>query len=121
MRYRHQIIMVALIIGLFSGWTTGEKTLWGAYTLAWVVDLGQTRTIAKNPDRYYEDASEWAIGKHPSTGKVHNYFALQYIVNYLIADNIGKWRSGAMAFSIMSHSYCIGNNEALGIKVDLKF
>ena len=119
---RHQLILIVLVAGLFAGWTPTQKAMWGTYTLAWAIDLGQTRYIAKNPDIYHEDISQFAIGKHPSTGTVNNYFIAQYLLNYFIVNNLsGGWRTAYMSFSIVEHSLCIKNNKAIGIKIDYKF
>lgn len=122
MRYKHQMIMIALIAGLFSGWTPSQKVLWGTYTAAWAVDLGQTRHIAKNPDYFHENSARYAIGEHPSVGDVHAFFVAHYIKNYIIAEILGdKWRSIYLGSITVEHGLCIGNNKSIGIKVDLKF
>ncbi len=122
MMSRHQFILIVLVAGLFAGWTPTQKAMWGTYTLAWAVDLGQTRYIAKNPDIYYEDSASYGIGEHPSTGRVHNFFAIHYIKNYIIADVIGdKWRNNYLGVIIIEHLYFIQGNKAIGIKIDYKF
>lgn len=55
--------------------------LMGASTASLAIDWMQTRTIAKNPDRWYE--TNVVLGKHPSVDKVDIYFAS------VIAANIG--------------------------------
>jgi hypothetical protein len=111
--------MVALITSLFSGWTPAQKVLWGTYTMSWLVDFGQTRHIAENPDRYWEDTSAWLIGEHPSIGTVNNFFIAQYALNYLIADRLGKSRGWYLGLFTAIHTKCAMGNAAIGIKIDL--
>lgn len=119
MKYRHQIIMVVLLAGLFAGWTPTQKALWGTYTASWLVDLGQTRYIAENPDNYWEEQSAYLIGKHPSIGAVNNLFAAQYVLNYLISDRLGDHRGWYLGLFTAVHTKCVAGNVAIGIKVDL--
>ncbi len=119
MKYRHQIIMIALLAGLFAGWTPTQKVLWGTYTAAWLVDFGQTRYIAENPDDFFEEQSAYLIGKHPSVGAVNNFFLAQYVLNYFIADNIGDNRTWYLGIATFIHIDCAVNNASIGIKIDL--
>ena len=117
MRYKHQIIIIALI--LFSGWSPTQKVLWGTYTAAWLVDFGQTRYIAENPDVYMEIQSAYLVGSHPSIGDVNNMFIAQYTLNYFISDSIGKNRGWYLGLLTAIHTSCIVGNIAIGIKIDL--
>ncbi len=111
--------MIALVAGLFSGWTPTQKILWGTYTASWLVDFGQTRYIAEHPDTYREDTSSWIIGEHPSVGKVNNYFLGQYVLNYLISDRLDKSRGWYVGLLTAIHTEAAIGNVGIGIKIDL--
>ena len=116
------LVTLALFMFLFTGWSASDKLLWGTYTALWFIDMGQTITIAENPDKYSEKYGAWMMGEHPSKQKVYETFAIWYGANYLIASLIGnKWRSGYIGFSIAGHAYGVGNNQALGIKASFDF
>ena len=53
-------------------WTEEEKNKELLYLLLHGLDWAQTRTIAKNPNKYSEINP--ILGRHPSTGRVNNYF-----------------------------------------------
>ncbi len=119
MKYKHQLIIIALIAGLFSGWTPSQKMLWGTYTASWLIDFGQTRYIAEHPDTYWEEQSAYLIGKHPSVGRVNNFFVAQYVLNYFIADYIGKNKDWYLGLLTAIHTEAAIGNVGIGIKIDL--
>lgn len=53
-------------------WTTLQKVAYTTSIAANIIDWGQTRTIAKNPDKYRE--LNTFLGDHPSVARVNNYF-----------------------------------------------
>ena len=53
-------------------WTTVQKVSYATSITAAVIDWGQTRTIAKTPERFQE--RNRLLGPHPSLGEVNTYF-----------------------------------------------
>ena len=99
-----------------EAWDTTDKALGAAALTLWAVDWGQTRYIAKNPDRFYE--YNQLLGEHPSVARVNNYFIGVGIAGYLLADYLSsdnrKLFLGTFAvieLGVTSH------NRYLGIKV----
>ena len=72
-------------------WTTTQYALLTSALTLHVVDWGQTRTIAMNPDKYHE--TNPILGRHPSTGKVNTYFAATALLIPTLAHLIPEWRS----------------------------
>ena len=69
------IIVFALFPSLCEArdpWETPDYMLIGATLATLAVDWGQTRHIAKNPERFYE--KNRILGASPSVGKVDAYF-----------------------------------------------
>lgn len=104
-------------------WDTETKLSETAYQTLHLVDLGQTLDIAANPDRYYERESAWAIGAHPSRGKVLAYFALTayghaWVTERLADNNAPRWmRRTWQAITVGDTAHCVSNNFSIGLKV----
>lgn len=100
-------------------WSTQDYTLEVIYEISHVLDWGQTRTIAKNPDKYYERNP--ILGKHPSTTKVDIYFIatalLHPIATHYLPEEYRPWWQG---ITITASGGCVINNFVVGIKIDLK-
>ena len=83
-----------------------------------IIDWGQTRYIAQNPDRYYEKESAWIIGEHPTTGRVDAYMAqtavLHFAISYLLPHD---WRSAFQYITIGDKLNATIGNASIGIKV----
>lgn len=115
------LILLALIIPLnseaqFANWSPTDKALLATSTALLVADWGQTRYIAKNPDRFHEKNP--LLGKHPSVGEVDGYFVTAIIGNYLLADVIGptnrKWYLGGVT---AMETVVVIRNRGIGIKI----
>ena len=63
-----------------DAWNTTDKTLLVAVEASYYLDFRQTREIALNPLRYYE--TNQLLGRHPSIGRVNNYFLATAIGTY---------------------------------------
>jgi hypothetical protein len=77
-------------------WSKQDKTLQATYLTLKFIDWRQTRTIAKNPDDYYE--MNPILGKHPSTTEVDIFFAstaiLHSIVTHYLPSKYRPWWQG---------------------------
>jgi hypothetical protein len=95
-----------------SDWSTLDKSLLVGATAAHIVDWGQTRTIAYNPDKWTE--TNPFLGKNPSVGSVNNYFLSRLILLPLAAHYLPEyrtiilslWLGAGVGFSV--HNYSIG-------------
>lgn len=92
------------------------------YQALHVVDAAQTVYIAKNPDRFYEKESAWAIGAHPTEGKVIQYMAIEAGVHVavtvaLVRLDAPRWLTRTWELvTIGDSARCVGNNYRIGIK-----
>ena len=110
------LILAFISLPAFAGepWSTQDKVLFGVSTTLLVADWAQTRTIAKNPDRWYE--TNPLLGKHPSVSRVNNYFATTLVANYFITDYLSpKWRTRFQGGLIAVELVVVGNNKRIGI------
>lgn len=93
-----------------GGWTKEDINRELAYYLLHGADWAQTRTIAKNPDRYYEINP--ILGEHPSTGRVNNYFAATGLGHALLANTLPpEWRKWLQYGSIGVEAAMAGRNK----------
>jgi hypothetical protein len=99
-----------------------RKAAW-ASNAAILIDWGQTRYIADNPERYKEDNRH--IGPHPTTGDVSRYFIQRLIqVNFTACvlgrmGNFGEKLQGAYwGYQIIYNMRIVKGNYEIGIRVD---
>jgi hypothetical protein len=98
-------------------WSTQDKTLQATYLTLKFIDWRQTRTIAKNPDDYYE--MNPILGKHPSTTEVDIFFASTAILHSIVTHYLpSKYRPWWQGITITVSGACVINNFAVGIKMD---
>src|SRR3990167_90446 len=75
-----------------KNWSSDDTNRQLGYLLLHGLDWGQTKSIARNPNKYYE--TNPILGKHPSAGDVDRYFALTGLghvgLSLLLSDP--KWR-----------------------------
>ncbi len=116
-----KLIIITLCFLLTScaggNWTKADTVREVAVFTLHTIDWGQTRTIAKNPDRYYEINP--ILGKHPSIGKVDTYMFIGTIVRPVISYHLPpKYRKWWQYLSIGTSGAAVANNYNAGIKVD---
>lgn len=100
----------------FDEWSEADKTREAVYLALHVIDWGQTRTIAKNPDKYYEYNS--IIGTHPTTGRVDGYMATSALLHVAIAAVLpSEYRAPFQYFTIGFKSSLVYHNFEAGINV----
>lgn len=114
--------LIAFIFALICGsvnaqsWTPEQKTLGAMYMTAHVIDWGQTRAIAKNPQRWVE--MNPLIGPHPSLGRVNTYFALAPVIGYFALDALpSEHRTLALKVLTVMEITTVGRNHYIGIRV----
>jgi hypothetical protein len=97
-------------------WDRIDKGLGIAAVGALVVDWGQTRYIAKHPQRYQE--TNQILGEHPSVGRVNLYFTGAIIGTLLFADWLPSNGRKIFLGSITALELVVtSKNQALGIKI----
>lgn len=110
------ILFLALASPTHAEWTKTDTAFQVGYSIFHIIDWGQTRDIAKNPDKFQE--SSWYLGKHPSVGKVDTYFGLTLIghttVSYLLPSKYRRWWQVGW---IGIESYHVGRNINAGVKI----
>ena len=97
-------------------WETTDYALAGAAVAALVVDWGQTRHIAKNPQRFNE--TNPLLGTTPSVGKVDAYFIGAMVGTVALAHVLpSDWRQLFLAGVLTVELGVVKQNRSLGIKM----
>lgn len=95
---------------------TREQTAAGLLALtAHAIDWGQTRTIARHPDRFYE--TNRILGRHPSVGQVDAYFVGTALLIGLAAHALPEWRVAGLGAYASFEFAVAARNARLGIRV----
>lgn len=98
-------------------WDTVDFALLTAATTALVLDWGQTRRIARNPDEFYEKNT--LLGDHPSTGDVDKHFAAALLGTIVIAEILPSYyRKTWLGVVTAVEVGFVQQNYQLGIKMD---
>lgn len=98
-----------------SDWSTLDKTLLVASTAANIVDWGQTRTIAYNPDVWHEKNP--LLGRHPSVGEVNVYFITRLILTPLLAHYFPEYRTRILSLWLATGVGYSVHNHTIGIRM----
>ena len=110
---------ILLIILLFPSlvmadeWSTGDTKREVSFQTLWLIDYAQTRNIAANPYKWYEQNNY--LGAHPTTGAVNRYFLVGSILHFGVSKLLPeKYRApfqyGTIAIEVgyVAHNYSIG-------------
>jgi hypothetical protein len=98
-----------------SDWSTLDKTLLVASTATNVVDWGQTRTIAMNPDQWRERNP--LLGDHPSVGRVNTYFISRLILIPVLAHYLPEYRTAILSLWLAIGVGYSGHNHIIGLRM----
>ena len=97
-------------------WETTDYALAGAAVAALAVDWGQTRHIAKNPNRFIE--TNPVLGTSPSVGKVDAYFVGSMLGTVALAHVLpSEWRQMFLGGVLALELGVVSQNRSLGIKM----
>lgn len=111
------LIMLALSASAHAELTSTQKALYLSAQTATVLDWSQTRTIAKNPDRFQE--ANPLIGKNPSAGKVDAFMAARMVGNHFAAHYIpDDYRTPALIGMNAVYWGVVIHNHKLGVEFD---
>ena len=98
-------------------WSRRDVALQATYFLFHALDWGQTRQIARAPDRYWE-ACNPLLGSHPSQGRVDAYFTLSTLAHAGITHLLpSRYRPYWQGITIGVSGYCVGRNLSIGLGV----
>ena len=103
-------------------WRTEDTQREVAYAIVHLMDWGQTRNIAKHPERWYEKNPK--LGRHPSVAQVDRHFLFGFplgaishpIISYLLP---AKYRPVWQYITIGYEWSYVERNFSLGITIDL--
>lgn len=120
------LLAVALVSLLFfrechaDSWTRNQKLTEISWQVLHIIDWGQTRNIAQNPQYEEIGLPRFIIGSHPSTQGVDLYMGLTAIGHYLISDWLidrkSRWYPWWQAVSIGATGACVVNNFSIGLR-----
>ena len=95
-------------------WTKTDTALQVTWTAMHLLDWSQTRKIAIEPNRYYEQNP--ILGKHPSVGEVDLYMGASTMVNLAIARALpNPYRRYFQMLSIGVTGACVTMNFNIGL------
>lgn len=118
---RTLLAALAILFPLAAGaadWSKQDKALFTASTALLAADWAQTRSIAKQPERFYEKNP--LLGRHPSVRRVNNYFAGAILLNYFITDALrGDVRTAWQVGVIVVEGTVVTRNYGIGIRMNL--
>ena len=110
-------------------WTRGDTYREAAFQTLNVIDWGQTRYIAQNPDRFIESTggvgyggSARYIGEHPTVNGVNTYMAESAVIHYAISKALVHYgyHTAAEIFQYVTIGQKLDatlGNVAVGVKV----
>lgn len=96
-------------------WTDEQKAMGYALVVATVVDWAQTRYISDHP--IFHETNP-ILGKHPSIGRVNNYFAASLLGGALVMDALPtEYRTMALKAGLVLEVLVVSNNARIGVGV----
>jgi len=116
--------LLVFLFGLFPSlceardpWEGTDYVLVGATLAALAVDWGQTRHVAKNPERF--DELNPVLGTTPSTKRVDAYFMGAMLGTVAVAHLLPRdYRRLFLSGTLTVELAAIENNRSIGVKVE---
>lgn len=94
---------------------TDEELRWGAaLAVTRLVDWGQTRYIAKHPDRFREVNP--LIGDHPSLGEVNRHFIVSTALMFAAAHYLPQYRTRLLQVYVVVGAGYVVHNIGIGVR-----
>ena len=116
--------MKALILALLllaipaqaRDWTAEEKRWAGALVVTRLIDWGQTRHIARNPDRFRE--ANPLLPDHPSLGDVNRHFLVGTALMFAVAHYVPQHRTRILQTWVVIGVATNLHNLHVGVRID---
>lgn len=96
-------------------WSDTDKLLAASALVVHTIDWGQSRTVAKNPEQYYERNP--LLGDHPSLSRVNNYFIATAILIPVVAHFVPQWRTEILGTWLALEIVVTARNRHLGVRM----
>jgi hypothetical protein len=113
------VLMLACVsVAQADEWTTADKQREAVYLVLHAKDWEQTRTIARNPDRYAEGGvvASRVIGAHPSVGQVDAYMIGSAVLVMAVSRALpAEYRRVFQYVTIGDSAYSVGRNLSIGV------
>lgn len=110
------LLLFPALVHAGDDWSITDKALFATSSALLVIDWGQTRYIAKHPNRFYE--KNVLLGKHPSVRAVNAYFIGALVGNYLLTDRLDRpYRTYFQAGLIGLELVVTASNKKIGIRI----
>ncbi|HEX4584804.1 MAG TPA: hypothetical protein VH183_08230 [Burkholderiaceae bacterium] len=111
------LVLVSAQAHAADSWSNADLMRQGIFTAVEIIDWGQTRYLAKHPDRYHEINP--FLGQHPSVGRVDTLFSVSLVANagvtwVLPARYRPYWQWGRIGIE----AGLIAHNARIGIRMD---
>ena len=100
----------------FSGWSPTDKALFATSTALLVADWGQTRYIARHPDRFRE--LNPLLPEHPSLGDVNRHFLVSTAVMLAAAHYLPQYRKAMLQVWVAVGVIGTARNAHIGVRFD---
>lgn len=113
------VLLAAMASQAYAGdeWRGADTAREAVFLTLYMLDWGQTRTIARHPERRSE--ANAFLGEHPSAGRVDRYFAVTALAHVGVAYVLpSSWRAGFQYITIGIELSTVNRNRHLGIAVD---
>ena len=95
-------------------WTSTDTKREAVYLTLHTLDWAQTRNIARNPDKWYEQNA--VLGKHPSVSQVDRYFITTGVLQFAIAYYLpAEYRKAFQYVTIGIEGGAVAHNFSIGI------
>jgi len=102
-------------------WSTADTARQTGYGVVRLADMAQTRTIAKNPDKWKEVGPVVVAlyGNHPSVAEAHKVNLLAFLGVWFVAYQLDPPARAAWQYvHIGAETWVVNENRKLGIKAD---
>jgi hypothetical protein len=112
------LTLIATGANAWEDWSTSDRQLFVASSVAITADWATTRWAARNnwPNNTYETNA--FMGRSPTVSRVDNHFVVVLISNYIVADLLPKdYRGMYLTFRTVTHGYAAHRNVEMGWQI----
>lgn len=115
---RALVVVLLLLAAPVSAqdWSAEEKTWAAAWLTTMAVDWGQTRYIARHPDRFRE--LNPMLPDHPTLGQVNRHFLVGTALMFAAAHYMPTYRTGMLQVWFGLGVIGVARNAHLGVRFE---